>query len=145
MKRIDFYLLTNSPPEGKLRLAARLTSKVYHLGERVYISAQDRKQAETLDNLLWTFDQSSFIPHEIQDQTGTAQSTLPIVIGCEPPCEFHDNVLISLLDDVPDYFAQFERIAEVVDNNTEDKDRARRRFRHYRDLGCQIETHEISL
>ena len=141
--RVDFYLLTRHVADGKLRAACRLCQKIYTLGHTALIQARDLAQAETLDDLMWTFDQSSFIPHGLYDKD--AQADLPIVIGYLPPESNHHNVLVSLLDMVPDYFDQYPRIAEFVDDTPEDKSHARDRFRLYRDQGCALETHDIQI
>lgn len=143
MPRVDFYLLSRHITDGKLRAACRLCQKIYTLGHTALIQARDLEQAEAMDDLMWTFDQSSFIPHGLDVQD--AQSDLPIVIGYLPPTSKHHNVLISLLDVVPDYFDQYPRIAEFVDDTAQDKSQARHRFRLYRDQGCALKTHDVQI
>ena len=60
----------------------------------------------------------------------------------EPPPAWHD-VLVTLGPGVPGCFSRFERVAEVIGIGEEDKNRARERFRFYRDRGYPLETHEI--
>ncbi|MDJ0956765.1 MAG: DNA polymerase III subunit chi [Arenicellales bacterium] len=143
MPRVDFYLLNRHTPDGKLRAACRLCQKIYTLGHTALIQARDLAQAETLDDLMWTFDQSSFVPHALTDET--TRPDAPIVIGYLEPTYNQENVLISLLDTVPDYFIQYSRIAEFVDDTVEDKSKARDRFRLYREHGCTLETHDIRI
>ena len=143
MPRVDFYLLVRHTADGKLRAACRLCQKIYTLGHTALIQARDLAQAETLDDLMWTFDQSSFIPHALNDKGTRADS--PIVIGYLQPTSTQENVLVSLLDTVPDYFDQYSRIAEFVDDTAEDKTKARDRFRVYRERGCRLETHDIQI
>lgn len=143
MTQVDFYLLNSHEPETKLRFLCRLASKIYHMGKSVYVQARDDAQAQRLDDLMWTFDQSSFVPH---GRTGSkpAEVPFPVLIGSTPPCDEGRNVLISLLDEVPEYFEQFERVAELVDDSPADMAGARERFRQYRARGCRLETHEIN-
>ena len=141
--RVDFYLLSRHTEDGKLRAACRLCHKIYTLGHTALIQAADLAQAETLDDLMWTFDQSSFIPHALNDKA--IQPDTPIVIGYLQPTSNQENVLVSLLDEVPDYFDQYSRIAEFVDDTDEDKSKARDRFRVYRERGCTLETHDIQV
>jgi len=126
--------------------AARLAGKIHRLGQRTYIHAQHEAQAKALDDLLWTFDQSSFIPHKMNGQAAATEPGISAVIGFRPPCDFNYNVLISLLEDeIPDYWREFERVAEVVGPDPKDKQCARDRFRRYREFGCNVDTHEINL
>lgn len=143
MPRIDFYLLSRHTADGKLRAACRLCQKIYTLGHTALIQAQDLAQAETLDELMWTFDQSSFVPHALNDED--TRPDAPIVIGYLQPTSNQENVLVSLLDTVPEYFDRYSRIAEFVDNTPEDKSKARDRFRVYREQGCTLETHNIQI
>ena len=139
--RVDFYLLSRHTADGKLRAACRLCQKIYTLGHTALIQARDLAQAETLDDLMWTFDQSSFVPHALNDKA--TRPNTPIVIGYLQPRSNQENVLVSLLDEVPDYFDQYSRIAEFVDSTDEDKSKARDRFRVYRERGCALEIHDI--
>ena len=142
--RVDFYLLRQAAPDGKLRAVCRLANKIYQLGQTAFVYAASAGQARRLDELLWVFDQGSFVPHcRLDDREAPAAA--PIVISHNaPPCETAQNVLISLLDEVPGHYQDFSRVAEMVDADDADKARARARFRYYRSQGCALGTHEIS-
>lgn len=141
-QRVDFYLLNRHLSDGRLRVACRLAQKIYKLGHRAYILTRDEREARQLDDLLWTFDQGSFVPHHrASPEPGGEES--PIAIGHEPPGSDGGNVLISLIEATPACFEDFERIADVVDDLDEEKAKARERFRFYRDLGCRLDTHDI--
>ncbi len=144
--KVDFYLLGNHVPEGKLKFTCRLVQKIYTLGKPVFILVESEEAAQRLDDLLWTFDQSSFLPHVRQRREGAIVDTAPITVGHAPPGDLEQaDVLVSLLRHVPDCAAGFKRVAELVDNEPADKRSARERFRYYRDMGFDIETHEVSV
>ncbi len=137
MTSVDFYLLNDAGADAADRVACRLTEKAYRLGHRVFLLAQDRPQAERLDQLLWTFSQGSFVPHEL----GAADA--PVCIGHgEPPEEFGD-VLVNLTAQVPDFFSRFDRVAELVAATEESKEAGRDRYRFYRDRGYALDTHQL--
>lgn len=141
--RVDFYVLENAVPDGKLRLTCRLAEKAFRLGHRVYILVESSDEAGRLDDLLWSFSQGSFVPHARAEQAGEAWEDFPVRIGTALADPAGADVLISLLEDVPEHFDRFPRIAEPV---TEDKrSQARRRFRFYREHGAEMQTHRISL
>ena len=142
-RRVDFYLLNRHLPDGRLRVACRLAQKIYKLGHRAYILTRDDREARQLDDLLWTFDQGSFVPHH-RDTPDHGGESSPIVIGHDTPGSSGGNVLISLTEDAPACFDHFERIADVVDDLDEDKAKARERFRFYRDRGYDLDTHDIA-
>jgi DNA polymerase-3 subunit chi len=144
MSRVDFYVLTNNVTEGKLRFTCRLVHKIYNLGKSAYIHAASEDQAQRLDDLMWTFDQSSFLPHGRHADSYGDEPQAPIMIGHEPPSEVQSaDVLISLLESAPVYADRFDRVAELVDNDPQEKQSARERFRQYRERGFELETHQV--
>ena len=141
MTRIDFYLLEHSAEGGKDATVCKLTDKAFKLGHRVYILAASREEAQRLDRLLWTFSDGSFIPHGLS--TEQTDADLPVLIGDGEPSATHEDVLISLTAEVPEYFSRFQRVAEVVDASDATKHLARERFRFYRDRGYALQTHQL--
>lgn len=142
---ISFYLLDHAVNQGKLTLTCRLANKAYRLGHSVYIHTPNDEISVILDKLLWTFNQSSFVPHSRLAQLESGDSNFPVAIGEQQPPESWNNVLISLLDDVPLYYSSFKRVIESVDHDEQDKARARKRFKEYRLQGYQPSTHHLSL
>lgn len=145
MTRIDFYLLTGDAAGGETAISkdmavCRLTNKAFLLGHHVYIHTADAAEAQRLDNLLWTFSAGSFIPHAASHD---ASENMPVIIGQDAPPEAFNDVLVSLAPQVPECFSRFQRVAEVVGPNDEDKRLARERFRFYRDRGYELQTHNL--
>ena len=64
MTKIDFYLLDDNG-QDKSRFACRLAQKAFKQGCQIYIYADDQSLINKMDNLLWTFQQGSFLPHRI--------------------------------------------------------------------------------
>ena len=143
MTRVDFYILPGAAPDGRERLACRLADKAYRLGHPVYIHTQGPEQAAALDDLLWTFRDGSFVPH--QRVAGDANlDGVPVLIGhAEVPEQCH-TLLINLAQEVPSFFSRFERVLEPVDQREDNKLAGRERFRFYRDRGYALETHTLS-
>lgn len=141
MTRISFYLLQDAQPQARLLTACRLAEKAYQAGSQLYVHTTDDAQTQQLDQLLWTFRQGSFIPHERADQD---DETSPILIGHapQPPLRIND-VLLNLAAEVPVFFSRFGRVLEIVGSQAEEREQARVRFRFYRDRGYELETHEL--
>ncbi|HRD49527.1 MAG: DNA polymerase III subunit chi [Candidatus Competibacter sp.] len=141
MPRIDFYVLPDHQEKGRSLLACRLADKAYRLGHTVYLFASSEARAAMLDDLLWTFRQDSFVPHERYPLTGTEGS--PVLIGTAPPAEVAAQVLINCTDALPEGFERFERVVELVDQRPEVLAQSRARFKQYRERGCAPETHKL--
>ena len=139
--KIDFYILSE-PVSGRAeQFACKLTDKIYHLNLRIYIHTDSVEHAKIVDDLLWTFNQGSFLPHDIDDYSGTQDS--PILIGYLDQLGGKYDVLVNLSQSVPEFFGQFERIAEIVEATENTKILGRERFRFYQRHGFEIDTHHI--
>ena len=141
MPRIDFYVLPDQRDNGRALLACRLADKAYNLGHTVYILTASEAQVAALDDLLWTFRQDSFIPHERYPLAGEESS--PVLIGATLPAEVNGQVLINYTDGLPEGFERFERVVELVDSQPEVLAKSRERFRQYREKGLTPETHKL--
>jgi len=141
MPQVDFYILQTLNPLERERLACKLAEKAWQQNYRVFIYAESSTHAQQLDNLLWTFRQDSFVPHEIL--VDSVQPTMPIYIGYGSRIATEMTALINLTDTVPDFFFQYQRIAEIVENTETAKSSGRERYRFYRDKGLELKKHEI--
>ena len=141
MTRVDFYVLTNPNPNSRHVLAARLTEKAYKLGHKIFIHTSDLRQAQNLDALLWTFRDGAFLPHCLDGDENDRFAPIHIGSGGEPHSE--KDLLINLSDQVPLFFSQFQRTAEIVCGDQRQTADGRVRFKFYKDRGYKLEVHKI--
>ena len=142
MARVDFYLINQAGPQSRQSFACRLAEKAYRLENTVHIHTADRAAAERVNDLLWTFRDGSFVPHELA--TGATRDGLsPITIGCGNECVAPRDLLINLCDEVPSFAETFPRVAELVSSDEPCKRESRKRFAEYRDKGHTLETHNV--
>ena len=141
MTKIDFYILPEQSSQSRELLACRLAEKAYLKQHNIYIHAASREQAATLDDLLWTFNQGSFLPHDL---TVTGNKTgAPISIGYQDAPDIEYDVMINLSEEIPAFFSRFTRVAELVDQAPTSRNLARERYRFYRDRGYSLDSHEL--
>jgi DNA polymerase-3 subunit chi len=67
-----------------------------------------------------------------------------VVIAVDDSESTHYRVMLNLHEESPPAFSRFERLIEVVGRDDEDRQRARNRFRFYRDRGYEIHHHDLS-
>ena len=67
MPKISFYLFESSQ-ERQVQSTCRLCRKILRKTSRIWLYCPDSDMQQELDELLWTFDPSSFMTHGI-DQT----------------------------------------------------------------------------
>jgi DNA polymerase-3 subunit chi len=140
MTRIDFYVVKTAGADARLNVAARLTEKALGRGHRIFINCESAEQLSALDSYLWEFKATSFVPHEVASNPTDER----VVLGFEQGPQTHNDVLINLALSPPSYFAQFERVAEVVTQDAASLDALRSAWRHYRDRGYPLQKHELA-
>jgi DNA polymerase-3 subunit chi len=139
MTRADFYILGNNT--DRARFACILANKAWKQGHHPYILAPGRDEAVALDDLLWTFQDISFLPHALADETGSG--AVPVTIGWPGQPAPGEDVLINLTADIPESAAAYRRIAEIVAGGETLRRQARQRFKQYRDMGFDMHTHTL--
>ncbi len=141
MTKVDFYLLPETGAEVRLRFACRLVEQIYRRrSHKVYVHAEDERMAHELDERLWSEREHSFLPHHLVGDGPEPAPPIQVGFG-EPPV--HRDILINLATQIPEFFSQFSRVAEIVDERTEVKELLRTHYRYYRDRGYHIDTHPM--
>jgi DNA polymerase III subunit chi len=144
-RTVDFYVLPGNDARTRLRLACRLTEQAYLSQRRVLIWSDDAAELGSFDELLWTFADRAFVPHELC--TGSAQwSDSPVLLsgpGQQLPTAPYD-VLVNLGRTVPPAAAGAARIVEIVDADEQRRQSGRERFRAYREQGLAPQTHHLA-
>ena len=138
MTQIDFY--TNA--SDKLGTACRVAAKAYALGKKVVALCPDEDTAQRIDRMLWLTPATGFVPH--CDSASPLAAVTPVVIDHRGDEPVHDQVLLNLRDEWPPLFARFERLIEIVSAEDDDKQRARERYKFYRDRGYEIRVRDLT-
>lgn len=139
MTLVGFYVVQTAAPGERLQVAARLADKAFRRGHHIFINAGSEGEAVELDQLLWTFRPSSFIPHGLQGQEHS--DTVAIGWGQDPGN--HSDLLINLQLEVPPFFSRFKRVAEVVTQEPDSLPALRKSWQFYQSRGYQLEKHDI--
>lgn len=141
MTRVDFYILNDNATDARQRFVCRLAEKAWLQGNKVYIHTGDPALSSRIDEMLWTFSQGSFVPHGLDNDPAADEVDIHIGHGDEP--RHHDEVLINLSSEVPLFFSRFQRVAEIIDGDENQRQQGRERFRFYRERGYPLESHNI--
>jgi DNA polymerase-3 subunit chi len=142
MTRVEFYsseLENNQMPHAHL---CEVITRAYRKGQKVFVHTETRGLAEKVDELLWTQDNKSFLPHQLVDEDPDTKPPIEIGFGQEPTIQ--PDVLINLSNEVPLFFSRFNWVFEYAYGDDEKKEKARERFRFYRERGYQLNHRKIS-
>ncbi|HBH36511.1 MAG TPA: DNA polymerase III subunit chi [Gammaproteobacteria bacterium] len=141
MTRIDFYILNEKARHDRFFLSCRITEKAWHQKHRIMIQANSEQEARHMNQLLWTFRDQSFIPHELLPQADL--KTTPVVIGWGDDAADECDVLINLATEIPPFFSRFERLVEIVDHDLAHKQVSRDHYRYYQERGYPLTNHKL--
>ena len=139
MTRVGFYVVQTAETDQRLQVAVRLADKAFQQGHRIYINAVDEDEARRLDDLMWSFRPSSFLPHGLHGQEHS--DTIAIGWGQDP--DKHNDLLINLQLDIPPFFSRFARVAEVVTQDEDSLAALRSAWMFYRERGYQLDKYDL--
>lgn len=140
--RVDFYVSDEAGDAARLRLACRIAEKAYLARQRVVVYSDDAALLPRFDELLWTFGDGSFVPHDTLTSDG-ASVDAPVVLTAGPLPAGQADVLINLANTVPPFFEKFARVAEFLDARPEVRGAGRERFKVYRGKSIDPQTHNV--
>ena len=140
MTQVSFYTLSEEGLDARILFACRLIDKAWKLGHRVFIQTQSIEQAKRLDDMLWQYQASSFVPHCLLDEKTGDES---VVISPELPDGSHHDVLINLSAGTHRSHLDFSRVNEIVSADEDALEQGRVRYRFYKDQGHSPVTHKI--
>jgi DNA polymerase III subunit chi len=139
--QVNFYTLPSSDLQARLMFVCRLTAKAYSLGHRIHIHTDSQQQTKLLDDLLWEYTPSSFLPHVVTEDEGHGSAAVSLGTGLAGAK--HADVLINLSDQACVDENQFSRINEVISADEDSLTQGRDRYRAYTDKAFPIETFKL--
>ncbi len=139
MTRIDFH----SNVSNLVLHTCKLTRKAWATGHQIVLFCRDSETLQAVDEALWTFSPNDFIPHVFWPSELAEKTPILLSSSTEEPPHSHLQVLINLDLETPPYFSRYERIIEIVPNETYAKACARNRYTFYRDRGYRLHHHQF--
>ncbi|MBU3539875.1 DNA polymerase III subunit chi [Polynucleobacter sp. UB-Tiil-W10] len=152
MARIDFH----SNVSDKLEYACRLTRKIWSAtpeGEPVrnIVMVGEKVDLQKLNELLWSFSSTDFLPHCFIDDEVAAETPIVLtddfassVLNSIPHADVMIHLGMRMPSDVPALVARFPRIVEVVTVNEAERLAGRERYKAYRELGHELHNFDQS-
>ena len=140
--RVDFYVSAEAGEGARLRLACRIAEKAYLAQQKVVVFSDEPALLPKFDELLWTFGDGTFVPHDTVLKDG-APCEAPVALTSGPLPEGSVDFLINLGTAVPACFEKFGRVAEFLDARPEVRSAGRERFKTYRAKSIEPTTHNV--
>jgi DNA polymerase III subunit chi len=148
MNVVEFHTLEADSDSQRLRGACALIEKAYLDGGRVLVWLEDEASLSAFDNLLWTFGDRSFVPHEpLSAEPASCEAPVQLTAVAELPATVFDagfTALCALRARGDAAALRFGRVIEVVDAEPARRDAGRQRFRFYREQGVTPQHFELT-
>ena len=139
MTEIAFHV--NAP--DKLDYACRLLRTTQKKSAQVLVLGQ-MDALKSLSAKLWAMSPTEFLPHCLADATAEVIAHSPIVLSSELPSSTTESqVLLNLGAVLPAGFERFERLIELVGQDSDDLQAARTRWKHYKDRGYALSRYDV--
>ena len=137
---VDFYLLGDASLQTG-DLACQLAMMVWEQRQRVYIITATDSASRKLDEQMWQYPLGRFLPHTMPDDpnAGKAPITIGMLSGLNPT-----DVVINLCSEAVPQPERFKRVLEIVPFADGARQASRQKYKTYRNLGLEPQTHEIN-
>jgi DNA polymerase-3 subunit chi len=147
MAVIDFHTLPENSRTPRMKAACQLVERAFLDGQRVLVWLQDERELAAFDDLLWTFGDRAFVPHEmLAADPAASEAPVQLFAGATLPAAALAGgfaTLVALREEASADALAFERIVEVLDAAPACRAAGRNRFRFYRDRGITPQHHEL--
>ncbi len=142
MQRVDFYVLEGSDARERWRFACRIIDKAFEAEQRVLVFLDNETELTAFDDLLWTFAQDSFVPHEPLSSESDWEET-PVLLSCALAPKTPADVVVNLGSNVPAAVAQSASVIEIIDADATRRQTGRVRYKQYKEMGVEPTTHKL--
>jgi DNA polymerase-3 subunit chi len=134
--RAEFHVLDGSDARARWKFACQRVEESFLAERRVLVWLDNDADAAACDDLLWTFADRSFVPHELVGDASDWEET-PVLLASSRQPASPAQVIVNLGTDVPPGAAQAELVVEIIDADPGRRQAGRARFRRYRELGIE--------
>lgn len=138
MTQVFFY----HGASDKIAAACALISGAWTKRKPLLVYAPEKPVADSVDRILWTNAQLSFIPHCRADSPLAAET--PILIADRLIEIAQSERLMNLSHEIPPGYSRFQSLIEVVGQAEDERLAARERVRHYKEQGCDVRYFDLN-
>ncbi|MDE2219051.1 MAG: DNA polymerase III subunit chi [Gammaproteobacteria bacterium] len=141
MERADFYVLAGNDSRARWKFACQEIERAFLAEQRVLVCFDADDDLARFDELLWTFADRSFVPHEpVTAESDWEETPVLLSAGTAPPSPA--QLIVNLSAALPAGVADAKRVIEIVDEDPARRQSGRERFRQYRAMGIEPTTHK---
>ncbi|MDA0367533.1 MAG: DNA polymerase III subunit chi [Proteobacteria bacterium] len=134
MTEVSFYHLQRMPLDQAL---PKLLERALERGMHAVVLAGSKERIDHLNDVLWTYDPGSFLPHGVADDG--APDRQPIFLTTEEENPNGAGILCLVDGGQPAFLGSFQRVLDLFDGNDEAAVlAARERWKAARTAGFEV-------
>jgi DNA polymerase-3 subunit chi len=144
LKKIALFYILNKAEDLKISVC-KIIKEYYKKKYKIFVSSHSNDLVNELNNLLWTFEQISFIPHcttKNYDKNSpillSGKDSFPKIINLK---EY--DVWLNLDNEMEENYTDFEIILEIVSQNEEDRVLSRKRYLNYQKNNFEVKHEKL--
>ena len=138
-RKVDFYVYELSDYQFYQRLVCNLVEEAYNQENNILLLCENEESCETFDELLWTFKDVSFIPHEKKLNNKILTQHINVTK------KKHSLILMNLTYSFPDFLETHDRVIEMSGYDEDSRQKARLNFKRYKTMNFEINSVPIKL
>ncbi len=135
MTKVDFFIWPLCEKRSHELAVCNLISSIYRTEGTLTVLIEDNAERKYFDRLLWTFEETSFIPHG-------ANNSYPVELVSDSKMG-NKNILVNLGSTCPMNPRRFKTIVETAGYNESTRSKARLKFKAYKDFGIGVSSHNL--
>jgi DNA polymerase-3 subunit chi len=139
--RAEFYVLEGSDARARWKFACQEIERAFTAEERVLVWFDSEADVAAFDELLWTFADRSFVPHEPLGPQSDWDET-PVLLSAAQLPPTAAQTIVNLATGLPGGLDAAARVVEIVDADPARRQAGRERFKRYRERGIEPVTHK---
>ena len=144
MTEINFYVSQHNILRARLMLACRLVDKARQYGMHIHIHTDGYQTTRQMDEMLWIWSETSFIPHISDLSTDFSKAVQePVTIASNYQPKDHCDYLINLSNQTPDFFSRYLKMAEIIDQTESILTAGRERYSFYKNSGYTLKHYQL--
>ena len=135
MTVVDFFIWPFCEKNLHDLAICNLIYSIYRSKKTISLLIDKKEECVHFDDLLWTFEETSFLPHGFDDDSPVKLAT-----------DFNDctnNVLVNLGQSPHPHPKIFGRIIETAGYNESTRLYARNKFKNYKDHEIKVSSHQL--
>ena len=141
-KAIFYILNAENDTESSI---CKIIKRYFELNNTILVSSKNKILLESINKLLWTFEQLSFIPHSTDKRYDSNTNIILVETGYKNDSIVKKdyNVFINLDDEVKTDYHNHEIIVELVDTNEDKKKIAREKYFYYKNNKLNVKQENL--